>query len=107
MRGVSRTVKAPARVLQFGVGQDGQGDWPLVFESRGSIFRVDLAEQERPPGTAPLAERFRVVRPWWEGPLPADGPEEDEFFRVPLVGGGLVELIREPNGQWMLYKVYD
>lgn len=48
-----------------------------------------------------------MIRPWWTAPLPPGGPEQDEFFRVPLVGGGLVELIREPDGKWTLYKVYD
>lgn len=91
-------MNAPARVLSFEPGADGL-PWPRVFEARGQRFEAAL--------DSPACEDFLVTANWWERPPEGGLAPQSHFYRLPLVGGGLVELVREPGGEWRLYKVYD
>jgi len=96
---VPRLVNAPAQVTSYGPGHDGR-PWPLLFFTcRGSRFRADLKSTQ--------AEHFVVVPEWWKAPMPDGQPPEAQFYRLPLIGGGVVELVQEPDKSWRLYKVYD
>lgn len=96
---MSRLVQAPASVTSLAKGWDGK-PWPLTITCRGSRYRADLADKR--------AEMFKVVGEWWNDPNAVNKPPPDsEFYRLPLIGGGMVELVKQPDGSWLLWKVYD
>lgn len=95
---MSRFVNATAEVTSFAVGRDGK-QWPHIFICRGTRYEADL--------DSPLSEYFVVVGEWWKTPAPDGVLPEAQFYRLALVGGGLVELVHEQDGSWRLYKVYD
>lgn len=63
---------------------------PHRFTSQGRRWRVERA-----------LESWKDAGAWWEG------ESEKTFWRVIVVGGGIVELYQNAAGEWALYRVWD
>lgn len=87
---MSRLVDQPIEV--FGVpSEDGQhGDIPTSFAWRGQCFRV-----------RELLDTWPDAGAWW------DGERESTFFRITVDEGTVFELLRDNQGRWRVYRIYD
>lgn len=68
----------------------GDGQAPQRFRWRGTWYRVQR-----------LLDLWPEAGAWW------DGEREVTFYRVLTAGGQVFELVRDHQGGWRLYRIYD